>query len=51
MFHFKTYVLIQEAIAVKDIPFRMLDYRVRVYRRYPDKTMRQVVVYLQPTNS
>lgn len=29
----------------------MLDYRVRVYRRYPDKTMRQVVVYLQPTGS
>ncbi|NMG22162.1 Rpn family recombination-promoting nuclease/putative transposase [Brasilonema bromeliae] len=35
----------------RDIPFRMLDYRVRVYRRYPDKTMRQVVVYLQPTGS
>ncbi len=35
----------------RDIPFRMLDYRVRVYRRYPDKTMRQVVVYLQPTKS
>ncbi|MDZ8035677.1 Rpn family recombination-promoting nuclease/putative transposase [Nostoc sp. DedSLP04] len=34
-----------------DIPFRMLDYRVRVYRRYPDKTMRQVVIYLQPTRS
>lgn len=29
----------------------MLDYRVRVYRRYPDKRMRQVVVYLQPTGS
>ncbi|WP_416675224.1 Rpn family recombination-promoting nuclease/putative transposase [Egbenema bharatensis] len=35
----------------RDIPFRMLDYRVRVYRRYPDTTMRQVVVYLQPTES
>ncbi|PSB19501.1 flagellar assembly protein H [Phormidesmis priestleyi ULC007] len=35
----------------RDIPFRMLDYRVRVYRRYPDKMMRQVVVYLQPTGS
>lgn len=34
-----------------DIPFRMLDYRVRVYRRYPDKGMRQVVIYLQPTGS
>ncbi len=29
----------------------MLDYRVRVYRRYPDKAMRQVVLYLQPTGS
>ncbi|MCY7320592.1 MAG: Rpn family recombination-promoting nuclease/putative transposase, partial [Phormidesmis sp. CAN_BIN36] len=35
----------------RDIPFRLLDYRVRVYRRYPDKTMRQVVIYLQPTGS
>jgi predicted transposase/invertase (TIGR01784 family) len=35
----------------RDIPFRMLDYRVRVYRRYPDKMMRQVVIYLQPTQS
>ena len=35
----------------RDIPFRMLDYRVRVYRRYPDKTMRQVVVYLRSTGS
>jgi predicted transposase/invertase (TIGR01784 family) len=35
----------------KDIPFRMLDYRVRVYRKYPAKTMRQVVIYLQPTGS
>lgn len=34
-----------------DIPFRMLDYRVRVYRRYPNKRMRQVVLYLQPTGS
>jgi predicted transposase YdaD len=29
----------------------MLDYRVRVYRRYPNKVMRQVVIYLQPTGS
>jgi predicted transposase/invertase (TIGR01784 family) len=33
------------------MPFRMLDYRVRVYRRYPQKQMRQVVIYLRPTNS
>ncbi len=34
-----------------ELLFRMLDYRVRVYRRYPDKQMRQVVVYLTRSNS
>lgn len=34
-----------------NIPFRMADYRLRVYRRFPQKQMRQVVVYLQQTNS
>ena len=33
------------------IPFRMLDYRVRVYRRFPAKTMRQVVIYLRQSQS
>jgi len=33
------------------IPFRMIDYRLRVYRRYPNKDMRQVVVYLRKTSS
>jgi predicted transposase/invertase (TIGR01784 family) len=33
------------------IPFRMLDYRVRSYRKYPNKTMRQVVIYLKQTGS
>ncbi len=33
------------------IPFRMADYRLRVHRRYPDKDMRQVVIYLKPTGS
>lgn len=33
------------------IPFRMLDYRLRTHRRFSEKTMRQVVVYLKPTNS
>jgi predicted transposase/invertase (TIGR01784 family) len=37
--------------ADETMPFRMLDYRVRVYRRYPLKEMRQVVIYLRPTNS
>jgi predicted transposase/invertase (TIGR01784 family) len=31
--------------------FRMLDYRVRVHRRFPHKTMHQVVVYLKKTSS
>lgn len=34
-----------------EIPFRMLDYRVRGYRRYKSKRMIQVVVYLKPTSS
>jgi predicted transposase/invertase (TIGR01784 family) len=34
-----------------DIPFRMADYRLRVYRRYPNKPMRQVVIYLKPSRS
>ena len=29
----------------------MADYRLRVYRRYPNKDMRQVVVYLKETGS
>ena len=35
----------------RDIPFRMLDYRLRVYRRNPTQQMRQIVLYLQPTSS
>jgi len=31
--------------------FRMIDYRLRVYRRFPHKTMRQVVIYLTPSQS
>ena len=34
-----------------EIPFRMADYRLRVYRRYPNKDMRQVVIYLKETSS
>ncbi|WP_088241193.1 Rpn family recombination-promoting nuclease/putative transposase [Calothrix rhizosoleniae] len=34
-----------------EIPFRMADYRLRVYRRYPQKQMHQVVIYLKPTAS
>jgi predicted transposase/invertase (TIGR01784 family) len=35
----------------EEIPFRMTDYRLRTYRRYPHKRMIQVVIYLKPTNS
>ena len=35
----------------ENMGFRMLDYRVRVYRRFPLKTMHQVVIYLKPTKS
>ncbi|MCC5603668.1 Rpn family recombination-promoting nuclease/putative transposase [Nostoc favosum] len=37
--------------AKAEIPFRMTDYRLRVYRRFPYKRMHQVVIYLQPTTS
>lgn len=33
------------------MPFRMLDYRVRLYRRYPQHQVKQVVLYLKPTDS
>jgi predicted transposase/invertase (TIGR01784 family) len=36
---------------VPEIPFRMADYRLRVYRRFPQKRMRQVVIYLRRTSS
>jgi predicted transposase/invertase (TIGR01784 family) len=34
-----------------EIGFRMTDYRLRGFRRYPQKQMRQIVVYLRPTQS
>jgi predicted transposase/invertase (TIGR01784 family) len=34
-----------------NIPFRILDYRVRGYRRDPTKPMRQIVIYLKQTAS
>jgi predicted transposase/invertase (TIGR01784 family) len=33
------------------MPFRMADYALRVYRRFPKKQMVQVVIYLRPTES
>jgi len=40
-----------QTLPKENIPFRMLDYRVRGHRRYREKTMRQVVIYLKPTTS
>jgi predicted transposase/invertase (TIGR01784 family) len=40
-----------QTLPKENIPFRMLDYRVRGDRRYKDKPMRQVVIYLKPTTS
>lgn len=34
-----------------EMGFRMADYRLRGFRRYPQKQMRQIVVYLRPTQS
>ena len=34
-----------------DVPFRAADYRLRLYRRSPEKTVRQVVVYLTRSKS
>lgn len=33
------------------MPFRMADYALRVFRRFPHKRLVQVVVYLRPTDS
>jgi len=37
--------------AKADIPFRMTDYYLRLYRRSPEKSVRQIVLYLRRTNS
>ncbi|MEL6249304.1 MAG: Rpn family recombination-promoting nuclease/putative transposase [Cyanobacteria bacterium J06648_16] len=34
-----------------DIAFRMTDYRLRLYRRFPAKSIHQVVIYLKPSQS
>jgi predicted transposase/invertase (TIGR01784 family) len=31
--------------------FRMADYRLRIHRRFPNKEIRQIVIYLKPTGS
>jgi predicted transposase/invertase (TIGR01784 family) len=34
-----------------DIPFRLADYALRIYRKFPTKRLVQVVIYLRPTDS
>lgn len=40
-----------QTLPKNNIPFRVLDYRVRMYRKDPTKPMRQVVIYLKQTSS
>jgi predicted transposase/invertase (TIGR01784 family) len=40
-----------QTIPKSNIPFRMTDYRLRAYRKFPQKRMRQVVVYLSQINN
>jgi hypothetical protein len=40
-----------QTIPKDNVPLRMLDYRVRGYRKDPTKPMRQVVIYLKQTAS
>lgn len=40
-----------QTLPKQEVPFRMLDYRVRGQRRYKGKPMRQVVIYLKPITS
>ena len=40
-----------QTVADEEIPFRMIDYRIRSYRRFPKIPMRQIVIYLTPTTS
>jgi len=35
----------------KNIPFRMADYRLRLHRKFPDRQVHQVVIYLSPSQS
>ena len=40
-----------QTIPQREIPFRLLDYRIRLHRIYPEKEVYQVVIYLRKTNS
>ena len=49
----KDYILHVEFQTEPDpnMAYRMADYRLRVYRRFPQKQMKQVVIYLIPSSS
>ena len=34
-----------------DLPMRLADYRLRIHRKFPEKTIYQVVIYLRETRS
>ena len=40
-----------EGFLIKNKKFAWLDYRLRVHRRYPNKDLRQLVIYLKSTGS
>ena len=35
----------------KNMPFRMADYKLRLYRKFPERQIYQVVIYLNPSKS
>ena len=35
----------------QNIPFRMTDYRLRLYRKFPERKVHQVVIYLSHSRS
>ena len=40
-----------QTVPKSDVPMRLADYRLRLHRRFPDKTIHQVVLYLRETTS
>jgi predicted transposase/invertase (TIGR01784 family) len=40
-----------QTIPDRTMSFRMVDYRLRAYRKFPDTAMRQIVIYLKPSTS
>jgi predicted transposase/invertase (TIGR01784 family) len=40
-----------QTVPDREMQFRMIDYRVRAYRKFPTKRMRQIVIYLTPTTN